>query len=337
MEIDSPIVALAKGDNRVKNIYKVLELVLNNSSDKIEGPVVLKPNFLSVRNKNASSYPDTISAVLSFLRERYAGSIYIVEGSHVAASAFKTFGLFEIAKRYGAKCFCIDTDEKEWVEADMISLGGLYFKARVSKLVSEAGSRISLAVPKTHANIGVTLSLKNMVGSVHPSDRKLVHGLAADTPKELLHAYRRRLCDQDNFFGMISARIEGIIKRHSIYVHKCTNRSLNKKGAIVINKNIAGLSKLVAPHLSIIDGFIGMEGEGPWHGMPVFMHTALASKNFAAVDTIACRMMGFEDELLGYKDYLDIQGTEIEAIKIIGENFQNCRYSLQAHSNFYLL
>lgn len=80
-----------------------------------------------------------------------------------------------------------------------------------------------------------------------------------------------------------------------------------------------------------------MEGEGPWHGKPVFMHTALASKNFAAADTIACRIMGFEDTLLSYKDYLDIHGTEIEAIKIIGENFQNCCYSLQAHSNFYKL
>ena len=45
----------------------------------------------------------------------------------------------------------------------------------------------------------------------------------------------------------------------------------------VINLNLALIAPLVAPHLTVIDAFEAMEGNGPTEGTPVPLRLALAS------------------------------------------------------------
>lgn len=336
--MNNPIVALVKGDSRTININHVLETIFANSSNVIRDPVILKPNLLSIRNNNASTNPDSISAVLSFLRKHYNGSIYIVEGSHVLPYAFQYYKLYDIAKEYRAKCLFIDTDEDEWIEIDMISLMGSHTKCRISKKVVNAGFRISITPPKTHANIGVSLTMKNMVGCIHKQDRKLVHGLAPDTPKEIKQMCRRRPWDQDTFTGMVLAQIVGKMRRiRSTIIHSDSKYDFIDHCAKIINQNIVALSKVAWPHLSIIDGFTGMEREGPWHGSQVTPKFALASFNYVAADIVGCRLMGFNERNIGYKLFLNEHAggdIDFENIKIVGERFQNCYLRFKPHSVF---
>lgn len=57
---------------------------------------------------------------------------------------------------------------------------------------------------------------------------------------------------------------------------------------------ISGLHKLCPPDLCIIDGRIGLEGQGPILGSPVRMNTILVGNDALATDEVACRLMGIQ-------------------------------------------
>jgi uncharacterized protein (DUF362 family) len=51
---------------------------------------------------------------------------------------------------------------------------------------------------------------------------------------------------------------------------------------------------IVRPHLFILDGIMGMEGQGPGSGDPVKMDLVLASTDYAAMDISVCKILGIE-------------------------------------------
>ena len=61
-----------------------------------------------------------------------------------------------------------------------------------------------------------------------------------------------------------------------------------------MNYNIAITAKHLRPcwGVAVIDGFEGMEGNGPVGGDPVVMQIALAGPDYLAVDRVAMETMG---------------------------------------------
>lgn len=55
---------------------------------------------------------------------------------------------------------------------------------------------------------------------------------------------------------------------------------------------IADLSSVLRPHLSIIDGTVGMEGMGPSAGRPKPLDVIVVGADVFAADAVACRLMG---------------------------------------------
>ncbi|UCE47712.1 MAG: DUF362 domain-containing protein, partial [Phycisphaerales bacterium] len=55
---------------------------------------------------------------------------------------------------------------------------------------------------------------------------------------------------------------------------------------------IADMSSVLRPHLSIIDGTIGMEGLGPSAGKPKLLDVVLVGTDAYATDAVACEIMG---------------------------------------------
>jgi len=81
--------------------------------------------------------------------------------------------------------------------------------------------------------------------------------------------------------------------------------SLMKKSNIhqgykATNLNLTKLAEIIPPQLSIIDGFLGMEGDGPVQGTPIEMNVALAGTDFLSVDTVGINLMGFDISQIGY-------------------------------------
>ncbi|RMD75597.1 MAG: DUF362 domain-containing protein, partial [Lentisphaerae bacterium] len=64
---------------------------------------------------------------------------------------------------------------------------------------------------------------------------------------------------------------------------------------------IADMSRFLRPHLSLVDGSVGMEGLGPSAGQPRSLGVMVAGVDAFAVDSVACRLMGLD---AGDIDYL---------------------------------
>ena len=92
-----------------------------------------------------------------------------------------------------------------------------------------------------------------------------------------------------------------------------------------MDKVIHDINSVLPPHVVIIDGFVGMEGKGPVHGMPVKMNTVIAGTDPVATDATAAVIMGFDpNEInhiiwshqsgIGNLDDIEIVGSKIEDI-----------------------
>jgi uncharacterized protein (DUF362 family) len=67
-----------------------------------------------------------------------------------------------------------------------------------------------------------------------------------------------------------------------------------------IGKSIVDINAAVRPHLAIVDGIVGMEGDGPIMGTPKRANVVVMGTNFPAVDATTARLMGFDPLRIEY-------------------------------------
>lgn len=125
----------------------------------------------------------------------------------------------------------------------------------------------------------------------------------------------------------------------NIVVGSLINHDKSKihKGYKAINLTIAELTKLVKPHLSIMDGYIGMQGDGPVFGEEIMSKFAIAGLDPIAVDAVTARLMGFEPLEIGYLYYLNKWGegiAKINEIKVIGGKIEDLSVKFKPHRTY---
>ena len=57
---------------------------------------------------------------------------------------------------------------------------------------------------------------------------------------------------------------------------------------------VVDIYSIVKPHLAIMDGVVGMEGNGPAHGTPINTGIVMASYDCVALDMVASKLIGFD-------------------------------------------
>jgi uncharacterized protein (DUF362 family) len=119
----------------------------------------------------------------------------------------------------------------------------------VASAVAAADIVISMPKLKTHHWVGVTLSMKNLFGTLP--------GIFYGWPKNPLH-------------------MRGI------------------------ENSIVDLALTVPVHYAIVDGVIGMEGDGPIMGIAKPVGAVIMGKHLLAVDCTASRIMGFSPNKIPY-------------------------------------
>jgi uncharacterized protein (DUF362 family) len=78
------------------------------------------------------------------------------------------------------------------------------------------------------------------------------------------------------------------------------------------------------PTLSVIDGFYGKSGKGPWEGPPVKMNTIIASSDAVAADAIGARCIGIDPWTIEHVRWLYEAGIgEIDNVEIIGDKIED--------------
>jgi uncharacterized protein (DUF362 family) len=67
-----------------------------------------------------------------------------------------------------------------------------------------------------------------------------------------------------------------------------------------IDNSIVDIAATRTPDLAIVDGIIGMEGDGPLNGTPKPMGMLVMGSDLVAVDATCCRLMQLDPERVGY-------------------------------------
>ncbi len=203
--------------------------------------VLLKPNLVEFSRATAiNTHPVFVAAVLEALLQLGANDVRIGEGPGHRRDTWtlaEEAGYFEAVPQFEERFIDLNRDDVEQV-ADLGEWGPLW----APKSVLAADLIVSLPKMKTHHWAGVTLSMKNLFGTVPGS----LYGW----PKNVLH-------------------------------HHGIDRSIVKLAEIYAAKTVA-----------IVDGIVGMEGNGPIQGKPRAAGVIVAGANLPAVDATCCRLMG---------------------------------------------
>jgi uncharacterized protein (DUF362 family) len=275
----------SQGLGRYQNIRAVLKDISLPSRK-----TVLKPNL--VAGGLAATHPEAVKAVLDSISVDL-----IAEGSAVdTGELYSSLGYTKLAREYGVELVDIN-NTSEWDEIYFLNIWEEPVKIRVSKLAKE--QVVSLALPKTHDHAIVTLTLKNMLGFVHPEDRSKVHGYVSTFSRAMNIRPLRKVASYFSKFKALRRLYSSTEVRDEKYI----------LGARVIHKNLAALINYAKPELGIIDGYIGMEGPGPTGGEAVFWDMALAGDPIEC-DVYTAKLMGFDPQNVGYLYYLDAPSVE---------------------------
>jgi hypothetical protein len=179
---------------------------------------------------------------------------------------------------------------------------------------------ISSAMLKTHNAVVATMTVKNMViGSP-------LHSVAGETPvwhdKRLFHAQPSFGPGAGRGTPPAAGRGRGGGGRGGNF------HAMNYSMAITAKKLSANWGA------GVIDGFEGMEGNGPSTGTAVPMHIAIASPDFIAADRVGLETMGIPPHAVGYLQYAAQLGTgqfDLAKIDIRGEKPESVKRAFKLH------
>jgi len=97
-----------------------------------------------------------------------------------------------------------------------------------------------------------------------------------------------------------------------------------------ISKVIVDINTVLKSSLTVIDGFVGMEGRGPTDGKPVKMDLIIAGKDPVATDATAARLMGFDPHEISHIRTAYEKGLgNIDDIEVLGEKLENVTRTFQ--------
>jgi uncharacterized protein (DUF362 family) len=297
-------VALTTGDNRADMVFRALRPFSDEISRAIgRRRVVLKPNNVQINIPLTSTHVDTLEGILEFLK-----SIGKLENVIIAESAaggptlegFHNYGYYSLVSKYPVKLVDLDTEPFDILyvfdEKDFRP-----HPVRMSHLILDPDSFVvSVARMKTHDRILATLSLKNIV---------------VGAPIK------------DTGYSWTSSKKPG---------SRSDKPVIHGSGYRGINYNLYALSRQVHPHLAVIDGFEGMEGNGPNSGTPVDHRICVAGLDWLAADRVGVELMGIDFAKIGYLNFCAQTGigvADLNKIEIIGETISKHKRTYKLNDN----
>lgn len=95
----------------------------------------------------------------------------------------------------------------------------------------------------------------------------------------------------------------------------------------LLHYNMLHIAQEIFPDLAVIDGFVGIEGNGPAWGVPIGSKVALASRDAVAADITGTRVMGFDPRQINYLNAMAAAGLgqgEYDKIELLGTPLEQC-------------
>lgn len=110
------------------------------------------------------------------------------------------------------------------------------------------------------------------------------------------------------------------------------NKSRVHKGKS-IHSLLLSILERCPPHICLLDGTVGMEGQGPNNGSPIDSGWVAAGFDWLAIDTLGAYLMGFDIENIGYLS-LAKGGKYPDGVEIIGQHPEILRKEFKPHSGY---
>ncbi len=148
--------------------------------------------------------------------------------------------------------------------------------------------------------------------SVYLAQSAVSCDLLISLPKMKTHHWVGATLSMKNLFGTVSGGIYGWPKNilHWAGIPEC----------------VADLYRALPRHFAIVDGIVGMEGNGPIQGTPKPAGVVVAGANLAAVDATCCRIMGIDPHRI---EYLKLAAGNVEdllrSVRQIGETVESVK------------
>ncbi|MBN2154672.1 MAG: DUF362 domain-containing protein [Candidatus Lokiarchaeota archaeon] len=139
--------------------------------------------------------------------------------------------------------------------------------------------------------------------------------LIINLPKIKTHNQCTLTCCIKNMFGTILRSNKA--KTHAQFP------SLNR-----FTSALADIYSVSNPQLTVIDGYLAMEGSGPGSGDPVKLDLIIAGYDGVALDTVVCKITEIPVEDVRYLAFAEQKGlgtTDITKIEILGESIGDVR------------
>lgn len=125
-------------------------------------------------------------------------------------------------------------------------------------------------------------------------------------------------------------RITGAVKNQFGCVYGLNKAAFHMKVPNQVNfsKMLVDLNRALKPRLFIMDGIVGMEGNGPRGGDPVAMNCLIVSSDPIAVDAVFCRLIDLDPEFIptiAYGNRTGLGRYRMEEIELLGDDIEQFR------------
>ncbi len=220
--------------------------------------VLIKPNNVSTTNQLAATHLDALEGILDYLEPRFHGPVTIAESSAGdTLEGFEHFGYNRLAgERRAQKVSLVDLNR----EAKFGIVEVLDADLHITPV--RLGARV--LDPETFVISSAMLKTHNTV-------------VATMTVKNMVLGSPLHSAPGQGFWSDKRKYHVGIRQTH-------------------YNMLVTAQRLLPQWGLAVIDGFEGMEGDGPGNGTPVESHVAIASTDFIAADRVGLEVMGINPD-----------------------------------------
>ena len=283
------VVAVSNGASRRKNICEALVAIEDQIMPvlKTKKHVVIKPNIVSTNNQLASTHVDSLHGILDFLGPRFDGPVIIAESSAgYTTEGFNNFGYVKVgAEHKPLQVSLVDLNEEGRFETHPILNGDLHL----------VPARLAARLLDPEAFIICAAMLKTHNTVVATLSLK---NMALGAP---LHSARKET-------------------RH------WNDKRIYHGGVRQTHVDIALTAQRLQPFwgATVLDGWEGMEGNGPTDGSLVPSRIAIASTDYVAADRVGLEVMGINPEWVGYLGFcasaglgqMDLPSIDIRRAKL---------------------
>lgn len=293
--------ALVKGGGRRQNITAALKLIDKEITAKLKGrkSVIIKPNIVNTGRQLASTHVDALQGILDYLADRWKGPVYIAESS----AGFTTEGYANFKYQQAIddhkrmNVKLVDLNEEGEFEVLHVLNGDLHIQpVRLARRLCD---------PEAFVISSAILKTHNTVIATMN-----IKNMALGAPLHYKRGESRRWNDKRAYHG-------GVRQTH--YDILLTAQRLSRNWGV-----------------GVIDGFEGMEGNGPNSGTPVPHRVAIASTDMVAADRIGAEAMGIDPSYLGYLQWCGETGVGVwdrSRIELRGDSVESVQQKYRLHAD----